>query len=288
MSGKWRLVAMSFLACVGSCAEGTNSDVPPPIDDDTAGTSGSGGSAGSTSGGGGSGGAKVPPMAGSTTGGGGMVNTSGSGSSGTPAAAGAEGDGGEESGGAGGTSGGGGMGGSGGGGGKAGAGGSGGKAGAGGGGGSGGGPTGHRYARFVATSEVNGDEWSSVAELRLFTTGDAEISRNGWTVTADSEELDDENRPASNAIDGDNATFWHTAWEPPPNDVNDAPLPHQLVIDLGSAKVITGFSYLPRQSDDNGRVEDWAFYVSNTNGQWGTAVKTGTFAAGTAVQKITF
>jgi hypothetical protein len=167
--------------------------------------------------------------------------------------------------------------------------GAGGNAGAGGmGGAAGAGSTGYRYVRFVATSEQAGRVWSSVAELEVFTTGDVAIPHAGWAITADSQELDDENVPATNAIDGNPSTFWHTEWEPAPDDVNDAPLPHQLVIDLGSAKPITGFSYLPRQVGTNGHVKDWAFYVSNNSSNWGTAVKTGSFPAGTAVQKQTF
>jgi hypothetical protein len=221
------------------------------------------------------------PVAGSATGGGGMA-TAGS-------AAGGMGGGGM----AGATMGGGGMGGAGG----AGGGGMGGKGGMGGmggtsagtgGGGAGGGPTGHRYVRFVAKSEQAGKQWSACAELGLFTTGGTAIPRNGWTITADSEETDDQDAPATNAIDGNNSTFWHTEWEPAPDDVNDAKLPHQLVIDLGSARPITGFSYTPRQSGTNGHIEDWEIYLSNTNGNWGTAVDTGTFPAGTATQSITF
>jgi hypothetical protein len=241
-----------------------------------------GGSAGNTAIGGsttsGSGGTGVMPMAGSMTSGGKMTTAGTSSGGGGVGSAG---------GGAGGR---GGAGGTGGAGGAGGAGGMGGKAGAGGMGGSGGGnnPTGHRYVRLQATSELAGNVWSAVAELSLFTTGDVAIARSGWVVTADSEETDDQDAPASAAIDGDINTFWHSEWEPPPDDVDDDPLPHQLVIDLGSAKPITGFSYTPRQDNANGRIGNYSFFVSTTNGNWGTAVKTGTFTAGTAAQKVTF
>jgi hypothetical protein len=155
-------------------------------------------------------------------------------------------------------------------------------------GGSGGAPTGFRYARFEATSEQAGAVWSAVAELELYTTGGAAIPRAGWTITADSAELDDESAPASAAIDGDTATFWHTEWEPAPDNVNDPEPPHHLDIDLGSAQTITGFSYLPRQDRANGRVKDWNFYVSTDGTNWGTAIESGTFPAGTALQRIDF
>jgi hypothetical protein len=94
------------------------------------------------------------------------------------------------------------------------------------------GNTGHRYVRFVALSEQAGNVWSAVAEFNLSTTGGQLLDRSAWTVTPDSEELDDQSAPATAAIDGLSDTFWHTGWEP---TGEDAPLPHELVIDLGSS-----------------------------------------------------
>jgi phospholipase C len=103
-------------------------------------------------------------------------------------------------------------------------------------------------------------------------------------ATADSAETDDESAPASAAIDGDNATYWHSSWEP--GGGGDAVLPHELLIDLVTTQPITGFAYLPRQDSANGRIADWAFYVSKDGVAWGAPLKTGTFATGTALQKI--
>jgi hypothetical protein len=152
----------------------------------------------------------------------------------------------------------------------------------------GGGSNGFRYVKLVATSEQSGAVWSSCAELRVQTTGGAEITRGQWVASADSEELDDELAPAAAVIDGDQATFWHTSWEPAPDNVNDPQLPHSLVVDMGSASPITGFSYLPRQTGSHGRIKDWQFYVSKNGVDWGTAVKTGTFPDGVALQTVSF
>lgn len=150
--------------------------------------------------------------------------------------------------------------------------------------GSGGAATGHRFARFVAKSEQNGEVWSAVAELKIFTTGNVAISPAN--ISADSEETDDQNAPASAAIDGNPDTFWHTAWEP--EGTADAPLPHRLTIDLGTTQPITGFSYLPRQDLANGRVASWEFFVSKDGTTWGAAVKASSFPAGTALQTVSF
>jgi hypothetical protein len=257
-----------------ACAEATQGDLP----NDGVPQGGSGGDAAGGGVGGGTGG-KAP-----TSGSGGKAPVAGSSTGGMPMA-------GSSSGGVGGGGmGGGGMGGGGmGGGGMGGGGMSGAGMGGGGMGGGGAGSTGHRYVRFVAKSEQRADVvWSSCAELELFTTGGAEIPRTGWSITADSQETDDQQAAASNAIDGDTATFWHTAWEPAPDNVNDDELPHQLVIDLGSARRITGFSYVPRQDNANGRIKDWELYLSTTNGDWGSPVDSGSFPAGTAAQTITF
>jgi len=65
---------------------------------------------------------------------------------------------------------------------------------------------------------------------------------SGWTVTTDSAELTGENGAASNAIDGNPATIWHTQWQ----SANPLP-PHWLQIDLGASYTVGGMKYLPRQ-----------------------------------------
>jgi len=118
------------------------------------------------------------------------------------------------------------------------------------------------------------------------TTGGVALDRKGWTIKADSEELTTEVAPATNAIDNDTTTYWHSHWVW--GAATDTPLPHYLIVDLGAAKPITGFSYLPRQTGVNGRVKAWEFYVSDDGVAWGTPVKSGAFPDGTALQTVTF
>ena len=54
----------------------------------------------------------------------------------------------------------------------------------------------------------------------------------------------------SKAIDSTAGTFWHSVYSP-----SNVPLPHVATIDLGSAQLLNGFNYLPRQDGNmNGRI----------------------------------
>src|SRR5690606_25457025 len=96
-----------------------------------------------------------------------------------------------------------------------------------------------------ALSNANGNaSWASAAEIYLLGPDGNEVSRVQWSVTADSEELAGASNAASNAIDGNVNTFWHTAY----TGSSPPPLPHTLTIDLGSAPVaVSALRYLPRQ-----------------------------------------
>jgi hypothetical protein len=139
-----------------------------------------------------------------------------------------------------------------------------------------------RYARLVALTSQNGAPFTAIAELDLLDANGQPISRSGWTASADTEEIDDETAPASQAIDGDTETFWHSEW----GDY-EAPFPHYLQIDLGSAAEITGFTYTPRQDgQENGLILDWEFYLSNSANDPGAALDSGSFASGDSPKTV--
>ncbi|GAA2143675.1 beta-galactosidase [Kitasatospora kazusensis] len=100
------------------------------------------------------------------------------------------------------------------------------------------------------------------------------VPTTGWKlVHADSQETAAENGAAVNAFDGNPATYWHTAWS-----TGDAPLPHELQIDLGARYTLDGLTYLPRQDGSpNGRIGSYEVYVSDTATAWGSPVATGAF-----------
>jgi len=131
-----------------------------------------------------------------------------------------------------------------------------------------------RYVRLVATSEVNGNPWSSAAEFNVLDGQGNPLSRTGWTITTDSQETTGEDGRAVNAIDGDVNTIWHTAWS-----ATNPPPPHWLVINLGAATTVGGFRYLPRQAGAvNGTIAGYQFYLSADGVNWGAPVAQGQWA----------
>jgi hypothetical protein len=135
-----------------------------------------------------------------------------------------------------------------------------------------------RFVKLEALSEVNGGPWASIAEFNLLDASGVAIPRAGWAISADSQAS---GYPASAAVDGNPATFWHTPWSP-----SSLPMPHSLVVDLGTARSIGGFKYLPRQdSSGNGRLANWRLQTSNDGLSWVTAAQ-GSFVATTAEQTV--
>ena len=90
------------------------------------------------------------------------------------------------------------------------------------------------------------------------------VSHANWTIAyVDSEELSSEDGSASNAINGQTADFWHTAWSQ-----TQPSYPHQLVIDLGASARIGGFRYTPRPGANvPGRIKDYRVYVGSALAQ---------------------
>ncbi len=108
-------------------------------------------------------------------------------------------------------------------------------------------------------SAWDGKPYAAVAELDVLDAAGKPISHDGWTIAyVDSEERTVEDGSAENAIDGQTANFWHTEWK------NASPNhPHQLVLDLGKSQTISGFRYVPRQSEGPGRIKAYRIYVGD-------------------------
>jgi beta-galactosidase len=115
-----------------------------------------------------------------------------------------------------------------------------------------------RYVCIEALSTFDEQAYTTIAELELLDENGKEIPRSNWKIVfADSEELQGEDGKADNVFDLQSTSIWHTQWQ------GKSPKhPHQLVIDLGSVKKISGLKYLSRQDNRNGRIKDYRIYIS--------------------------
>jgi len=105
------------------------------------------------------------------------------------------------------------------------------------------------------------------------------ISLAGAKVSADSAEPGE--GAASNAIDGDVETYWHTAYsdgEPPP--------PHTLTLELAETATIAAFEVVQRRGQPNGRIAAYRFETSPDGVAW-TVAQSGTFGSAGS-ERVTF
>ncbi|CAE7274497.1 FUC1 [Symbiodinium pilosum] len=110
----------------------------------------------------------------------------------------------------------------------------------------------------VAIDEADASNVSDVAVVRC------DIPPTLWSVHRVSSEQADAGEQASNAIDGDPATIWHSRWRP------DRPKsPQSITIDFGEPLTLAGFSYLPRpESHKAGCILEYSIEVSSDGEMW--------------------
>ncbi|MGL5317787.1 MAG: BT_3987 domain-containing protein [Bacteroidales bacterium] len=108
------------------------------------------------------------------------------------------------------------------------------------------------YLLPITISELNGTNGASIAldatevsEKTVIKLGN-QINRANWNITANTEELTGEganNGHAIHAIDGNNATFWHSKW----SGGTDAP-PYILTVDMKKSNTISQIGLIARQN----------------------------------------
>lgn len=88
---------------------------------------------------------------------------------------------------------------------------------------------------------------------------------------------------ASNLVDGDPKTIWHSMYS-----VTVAQYPHWIDFDAHQQKEIKGITYLPRQDGgQNGDIKDYIISVSSDNEQWKEVAK-GSFANNKTLKRVMF
>lgn len=117
-----------------------------------------------------------------------------------------------------------------------------------------------RQICLEALDAHDGKPFAAVAELDLLGADGIPLSHAAWSIVyADSEERLKEDGAASNAIDGQANSYWHTDWSQ-----SQPPFPHHLVIDLGAETVITGLRYLARPGNENtGKIRHYRVFVGD-------------------------
>ncbi|MBT2594584.1 discoidin domain-containing protein [Arthrobacter sp. ISL-72] len=147
-----------------------------------------------------------------------------------------------------------------------------------------------RYVRLTALTEAgNRGPWSSAAEINLLaeqttppSTTTQVLPRIGWTASASDEETSGGNGRASNVLDGNAGTIWHSKWTAPA-----VPLPHTITIDTKASQSISGFRYLPRSDHVNGRVGAYSIEVSSNGTTW-SVVASGIWPDTSAEKTVNF
>ena len=84
-------------------------------------------------------------------------------------------------------------------------------------------------------------------------------------------------------VDGDPGTIWHSAY-----GVTVTKYPHWIDFDAAEEKTMKGFTFLPRQSGQNGWVKDYEIYVSQDGQEWGEPILKGQFERSAEQKKVMF
>lgn len=105
--------------------------------------------------------------------------------------------------------------------------------------------------RITLNYQLEGDNLVPPSEMSVVSSSTEELGAQGF---------------AKHAIDGNPQTKWESRWH---RGQVDEP-PHELIIDLGKSRSVTGFRYLARQLGHVGVFADTEFYVSENSKIFGT------------------
>ena len=95
---------------------------------------------------------------------------------------------------------------------------------------------------------------SCICEVELLDENGNPIDKKKWEIVHTNTEALGEGL-AEDVIDGDESTYWHSAWK---KDVKA--LPHQLIIDLGNIRTVKGFRICMRDVNLPGCIKDFRLY----------------------------
>ena len=103
-------------------------------------------------------------------------------------------------------------------------------------------------------------------------------------VDVDSQETAGEDGRATNILDGNTATYWHTQW----SGAVAPGYPHHVTVDLGTTHEVSGIQYTRRQNSANGAIDRYEVYTSQDGVTWGQPATSGRFTSALSAQRATF
>ena len=155
------------------------------------------------------------------------------------------------------------------------------------------GPASQTSVKFVTDYTVDGQQASREVSIPAVFSCTAAVTSPKEVLRVSSEQNDaQEVALATNVLDGNPNTFWHTQWSP-----SETKHPHQLVVGLAQEAEICAISLTPRQGVNsgaaNGQIKDFDLYAtsdrtvaqSSNLADWGQPVHSGSLPSGQSVQR---
>ena len=119
-----------------------------------------------------------------------------------------------------------------------------------------------RYLRLVALSEVNNQDFTTIADLQVLGADGEPLPRDQLRIHSVDSYANSGFEDPENAIDEDIVTWWHTPWRK-----KGYPLPHEIQLDLGEEVAVTGIRYLPATiSNSKGMIKEFEIHVTGKAG----------------------
>ena len=131
----------------------------------------------------------------------------------------------------------------------------------------------------MLTSVACGSVFSGFAE-NTGTDGYLELDRTGMTATACTQYTDyicNGDSCAQAMLDGNENSWWHTDWNSPADIIRPEHPYHWVNIDLNGAKTISKITYLPRNTQSNGRWLKFDVIITDENDKEVKIIENGTF-----------
>ncbi|KAL8994966.1 MAG: hypothetical protein Q9169_005207 [Polycauliona sp. 2 TL-2023] len=126
-----------------------------------------------------------------------------------------------------------------------------------------------RYVRLTAlsTAEGVGYQYVTVGEINILSAPGPTLPRENWKVTADSENPLPNQHRAVEATDAVTTTYWSTQF-----DGARPGFPHTFTINQGSAKAVSGLTYLGPPTPNIGRIGQYTIQKSTDGTTWTSVV----------------